>query len=255
MLRELTRRDWLSMLDIPEARIPEVLLLRGTRDLKGRCRQMQGLFSNVRSIGAPNGIIDDVFLGELDGVRIAYASVYGAPMASEIVHIFGVLGTRLVLQTGCCGGLADRIGSGDLFVATEAFCGEGASQYYRDGGGTVNATHTFEQETRSAGTAVHRGRLYTTSALLAEGDRETQAWHKQGYDAVDMETSATFAVAEHFGMERGALLFVFDNPRRKEHILTTDAEKARKREAGDRRMTEFALATIRNQPKGKGLHA
>lgn len=251
MLRELTKGDWLSMLDIPEERIPHVLLLRGTRDLKGRYQQMSARFSNIRAIGSPNGIIDDVFLGELDGVRVAYASVYGAPMASEIVHIFGVLGTRLVIQTGCCGGLADDIGAGDLFVATEAYCGDGASQYYRADGGIVAATLTFEHESRTTGTPVYRGRIYTTSALLAEGEREIQSWHAQGYHAVDMETSATFAVAEHFGMDRGSVLFVFDNPRRKEHILTTDTDNARKREMGDKRMTEFVLATIRNYGKNK----
>jgi uridine phosphorylase len=248
----LTKRDWLSILGIPEERIPQVLLLRGTRDLKGRYRQMSEYFSNIQEIGSPNCVIDDVFLGELDGVRVAYASVYGAPMASEIVHIFGVLGTRFVMQIGCCGGLADEMGTGDLFVATEAFCGDGASRYYRAGeGGIVTATFTFEHQARRTGTPVYRGRIYTTSALLAEGEREIQAWHDQGYHAVDMETSATFAVAEHFGMARGSILYVFDNPRRKEHILTTGTEKAQKREIGDKRMTEFVLATIRNCKENK----
>jgi uridine phosphorylase len=52
-------------------------------------------------------------------------------MASEIVHIFGILGTRAVIQTGNCGALADGLVAGDLFVPTEAFCGEGAAQYYQ----------------------------------------------------------------------------------------------------------------------------
>jgi uridine phosphorylase len=246
MLRDLTKGDWLSMLGIPEDRIPQVLLLRGTRDLKGRYRQMSEYFSNILPIGSPNGVIDDVFLGELNGVRIAYASVYGAPMTSEIVHIFGVLGTPLVLQMGCCGGLADQLGAGDLFVATEAYCGDGASQYYREGGGIVPATFTFEDEARSTMTPVYKGRIYTTSALFAEGEHEIQTWYDQGFQAVDMETSATFAVAEHFGMERGSILFVFDNPRRKEHLLTTDTEETQRRELGDKRMTEFVLATISN---------
>jgi hypothetical protein len=62
---------------------------------------------------------------------VGFACVYGAPMASEIVHIFGILGTRAVIQTGNCGALADGLVAGDLFVPTEAFCGEGAAQYYQ----------------------------------------------------------------------------------------------------------------------------
>jgi len=66
-------------------------------------------------------------------------------MASEVVHVFGVLNTPLVIQTGCCGALADGIATGDLFTATEAFCGEGASQYYNPGGETVTASFTLQE--------------------------------------------------------------------------------------------------------------
>jgi hypothetical protein len=127
MLRELTRADWLSILGIPEGRIPRALLLRGTRNLKAQYERHRQFFSDVLTPDCPNGIVEDVFIGDHAGQPVAYASVYGAAMASEVVHIFGVLGTPLVVQTGCCGALADEIEAGDLFVPTEAFCGEGAA--------------------------------------------------------------------------------------------------------------------------------
>jgi len=34
MLKELTKTDWLALLGIPEERTPDVLVLRGTRNLK-----------------------------------------------------------------------------------------------------------------------------------------------------------------------------------------------------------------------------
>ncbi len=71
-----------------------------------------------------------MFIGNIKGVNIGYASVYGAPIVSEIVHIFGVLGTSLVIQTGCCGALSNEFLAGDLIYATSAYCGEGVSQYY-----------------------------------------------------------------------------------------------------------------------------
>jgi hypothetical protein len=46
-------------------------------------------------------------------------------MASEILHVFGVLGTQLAIQIGNCGALADEMIAGDLFSASEAYCGEG----------------------------------------------------------------------------------------------------------------------------------
>jgi len=161
-------------------------------------------------------VVDDVFVGDIAGITVAYASVYGAPMASEITHIFGVLGAKMVIQTGCCGALADAILPGDLFITGEAYCGEGASQYYKQDGKSVQASLNnviVSALNENDLFTVHYGRIYTTSALFAEGEKEVDDWFKRGFSAVDMETSATFAVAEHFGMDRGSILFTFDNPR------------------------------------------
>jgi hypothetical protein len=57
-----------------------------------------------------------------------------------------------------------------------------------------------------------------------------------------METATTFAVAECFGMDRTAVLYVFDNPRRREHILLTDVEKDAKRERANQTARELAFA-------------
>ena len=127
MLRELTREDWLSILGIPPTLVPHALVLRGTRNLKTQYAAYKQMFDDVLELGTPNGVLEDVLIGTVGGVRVAYASVYGAPMASEVVHMFGVLGTSLVIQIGCCGALADEVGPGDLFFAEEAYCGDGAS--------------------------------------------------------------------------------------------------------------------------------
>lgn len=243
MLKELKRDDWLSILNIPKARIPLALVLRGTRNLKTQYRAHLQYFTDILEIGAPNGILEDVFIGDLKGYPVAYASVYGAPMASELAHVFGVLGAHLVVQTGCCGALAEGIAAGDLFTVSEAYCGEGASQYYLPGKETVAAT-LAPRAWIVNGAKLHSGRIYTTSALFAEGMHEVEAWFQAGYSAVDMETAATFAVAQHFGMDRGAILFAFDNPRQKEHILLSDGEKAKRHKRGNEEMIKIALDTI-----------
>lgn len=212
MLGDLTRDDWLSILGLPEGRIPKALILRGTRNLKSQYELYRAHFNNVLEIGSPNDVLKDVFVGNLDGFSVAYASVYGAPMASEVTHVFGVLGTSLVVQTGCCGALADTIGLGDLFIPTEAYCGEGASQYYQPDRKIVKASFNAAGSSaikRINDVSVHSGRIYTTSALFAEGKKEVEDWFRKGFSAVDMETSATFAVAEHFEMDRVSILFVF----------------------------------------------
>lgn len=247
MLKDLTRDDWLSILNIPKERIPVALVLRGTRNLKTQYRSYQKYFTNVLEVGTPNGILEDVFIGDLNGHPVSYASVYGAPMASEVVHVFGVLGTHLAIQTGCCGALADGIAAGELFVPTEAFCGEGASQYYEPGEKTVSASLDLREWTsveRLKKVKLHTGRIYTTSALFAEGMKEVNAWFQAGFSAVDMETAATFAVARYFGMDRASILYAFDNPRQKEHVLLNDDEKNECRKRGNNQMIEIVLEMI-----------
>lgn len=252
MLRDLTKSEWQGLLNIPDDRIPMALVLRGTRDLKGHYAQMRALFSEVLDVGDPNVVVDDVFVGNLDGAPVAYASVYGAPMASEVTHVFGVLGTRLALQIGCCGALSETLGPGDLFAATTAYCGEGASQYYKVDGKEAAASFALPEIVELGGgesVPIRCGRLYTTSALFAESHQDIARWRAQGFLAVDMETAATFAVAEHFGMERGALLYVYDCPVQGEHILLNDTEKNERRRLGNERMIALALETVKKHAR------
>jgi purine-nucleoside phosphorylase len=161
-------------------------------------------------------------------------------MASEITHVFGMLGTRRVIQIGNCGALAEGLEAGDLFVALKAYCGEGAAQYYTRGS-WVEATASLVEQAAARSTG-RRGAIYTTAALLAESMEDLTRWSAEGFAAVDMETATTYAVAEHFGMERIAVLYAFDNPLRREHLLLSDSEKDLRRAAGNERMIDIALA-------------
>jgi purine-nucleoside phosphorylase len=244
VLKELTRADWLSILNLPESHIPAVLILRGTRNLRAQYQAVLPYFTDAVEVNSPNGIFEDVLVGRHRGRAVGFACVYGASMASEIVHVFGVLGTRAVIQTGNCGALADDLAAGDLFIADRAYCGEGAAQYYKTDGPWVTATTgLLRSRTLAALTAedYRLGAVYTTAALLAEGTEDVERWFRQGFAAVDMETATAYAVAEHFGMERLAILYAFDNPRRREHLLLSDAEKDARRAAANERMRGLAF--------------
>ena len=66
MLRDLTKQDWMTMLNIPEERIPKALILRGTRNLKLHYAAYRERFTNVLDIGSPNDVIEDIFIGNLN---------------------------------------------------------------------------------------------------------------------------------------------------------------------------------------------
>ncbi|MCC6790277.1 MAG: hypothetical protein IT336_01255 [Thermomicrobiales bacterium] len=244
MLRDLTGDDWLRFLEIDAGRIPHALILRGTRNLRSRYEAYAALFEDVLEIGSPNGLFEDVFIGRRNGVEVGYASVYGPAMASEVAHLFGALGTRLVIQAGVCGGLADGMEAGDLVAPRWAGCGDGASGCYLPGVERIDASAALVDWCASAArerARVHDGPVWTTAALLAEGDAEIDAWHRAGYAAADLETAATFAVAEHFGMQRVSLLTVFDNPRHGAHLALTEHEKSDARAHGEAIALELVL--------------
>lgn len=248
VLRDLGRSDWLEFLSIPEERAPQVLLLRGTRNLKAAYARHAQLFTDVMDVGSPNGLFEDVLIGSYEGVGVAYASVYGDAMASEVTHLFGVLGARSVIQTGCCGATREGILPGDLVCATSAYCGEGAARCYLPSAQRIDASPELAAHLAGCpcpSVSVHQGSLWTTAALLAEGRADLERWAEMGCIAADMETASTFAIAEYFGMRRASLLFVFDNPQLDSHLLATGDALRERRSAGERAMLERALALIR----------
>jgi len=253
MLRDLTKKDWLSILNLSENRIPSVLILRGTRNLKRNYEKYRRYFTDIIEVGSPNGLFEDIFVADFASIPIAYASVYGPAMTSEVVHVFAVLGTHLVLQTGCCGALAPDIRAGDLFIPTEAYCGDGASDYYQNPRDKiVKASFNISQHLPARQTddpRLHLGRIYTTSALLAEGKGQLEDWFNKGCLAADMETATAFAVAEYFGMDSAALLYVFDNPRYEADITESELAKDKKRILAEQKMINLTFQIIEDYCK------
>ena len=242
MLNNLKKEDWLKLLPALEDKIPSTLILRGTRNLREKFDNHKKYFTNVRELVFPNGIFENVFIGELNGNLTAFATVYGAPMASEIVHLFGVLGTSLVIHTGCCGGLEKKLKTGDIFIANEAYIGEGASQHYKLNKTIVESSikdmMSFDD--------VKKGRIYTTSALLAESKEDIEKWSDLGCMTVDMETSAVFITAEYFNMESTSVLFVYDNPLNKDHLFIENQTKTELYRTGQDKVLEITWAIVKN---------
>jgi uridine phosphorylase len=247
VLKDLTRTDWLAFLALAEDRVPPVLVLRGTRNLRTNYVRYAAHFDDVVELGSPNALFEDIFIGRYRGNNVGYASVYGGPMASEVTHVFGVLGTETVILTGVCGALADGIVAGDLIVGSEAGCGDGASQCYLPGRQRITATEDLITRLMTApdpGAPRHAGPIWTTAALLAEGAAEIEQWYGEGYLAADMETASTYAVAEYFGMRRISLLSVFDNPRQGSHVALIEREKEAARAQGEAAMFRLLFDLI-----------
>lgn len=204
----MDREGWMDLLGLAPEEVPRLLVLEGTWWRQDALDRRLPRLSNVRELGAP-----DLWHGWHGDVPVVYCPAYGAPRAVEPVHILGMCGTRTVVQIGSCGGLQPGVHTGDIVLSEQATIGEGASHYY---GGVKVAKANLGRVARAAallaGTGVHthRGLTVTTSALLQQPEALVARWAAAGHLGVDMETSAVFSAATHFGMRAASLLFVWD---------------------------------------------
>ena len=234
------RNASMDLLGLSEDEVPRLLVLEGTWWRDEALEKRLPALSDVRQLGAP-----DMWHGWAGDVPVVYCPAYGAARAVEPVHILGTCGTPVVVQIGSCGGLQPTLRTGDIVLSERATIGEGASQYY---GGKGASAANLGKVTRAAallaaqGVYAHRGPTVSTDALLAQPDALVRKWAQSGHLAVDMETSAVFSAALHFGMRAASLLFVWDElPRRSWTDPFTEEEEQAHAEASAR-IYEVALA-------------
>lgn len=200
----MDRSDWLSVLGLSAAEVPQLLVTEGTWWREKALTARLPLLSDVRETGMP-----DLWWGRLDDLPVAYCTAYGAARAVEPLHVLAVCGTPRVVQIGSCGGVG--IPTGDIVVSSAATIGEGASRYYGGTGVSYPDAQLVARAAASFGEVpVHVGPTVSTDALLVQPPELVQEWAAGGHLGVDMETSAVFSAATAFGVEAVSMLFVWD---------------------------------------------
>ena len=139
----------------------------------------------------------------------------GAPYATMVLESLIVRGARRILFLGWCGALAPDLEIGDLVIPSVALVGEGTSPNYPP---IVSQTSpSAEIMAAIEGTLADEiiqarlSKIWTTDAAFRETREQVTSYQKQGAVAVDMETSALFAVAAYRQVDIGAVLVVSDS--------------------------------------------
>jgi uridine phosphorylase len=153
----------------------------------------------------------------------------GGPSAAIVLTELIALGARRAIRVGTCGALDERLGLGDLLIAREAICADGASRALvagehgpiGDSVGLRSAADPTLTEGLIAGTpSAHAGTI--VSVDLFYDDRPTQ--HASDALAVEMEAATLFAVGAAESVPVACVLVVSD---------TFDARGTRTRIGGD----------------------
>jgi uridine phosphorylase len=120
-----------------------------------------------------------------------------------------------IIRVGTAGSLDENIKVGDLFVVDEVIRGDGVTPYYVDKDFKTVAdkklSDTLYQVGKDMGLTIHRGKAWTTDALLRETREIVEAKRKEGARAVDMVSSTLLTIAQTYNIKAGSILAVSDN--------------------------------------------
>ncbi len=216
-LMELTAAEWLPALELPHAEIPDIVIVEGSWWRKQRTEWRLSYLSDVRELNFP-----DIFWGRWHDKKVAFCCAYGAARTVEIIHLFGILGTKLAVQIGTCGGLQSHLKPGDIIVPGVALCREGVAHIYGaidSVAGSAGWIDHAQQLLTKRNHQTYTGTHLTWSTLFGQTGKMIETWHQAGYLSVDMETATTFAVAEYFNMPAVSMLVVWDDLTRNRNFL------------------------------------
>lgn len=156
-----------------------------------------------------------LYTAELDGHPISIAHIrVGAPATVMTLEELIACGARQIICLGYAGSLQPSAPIGSLIVPTACVSDEGTSRHYVEDIALLTAdpqivaelSHSAEQKRMK----LHAGTVWTTDAPYREFV-ETIETHQQGRVlAVDMETSAVFALCHHRRVKAGVMLVVSD---------------------------------------------
>lgn len=150
--------------------------------------------------------------GYYKGVKILALStgIGGASMgiAVEELHRIGI---RWAVRIGSAGALQERVGLGDLVIASGAVRDDGASRAYVPEGYPAVSDPTLLyaclRAARKQGFRYHLGIVRSHDSFYTDREEEIcEKWSAHGVLAADMETAALFTVGTLRGMRTGSIL-------------------------------------------------
>ncbi len=216
-IMDIKAEEWLGAMGLAPQDVPDVIIVEGSWWRAQRTGWRLGYLSDVCELKFP-----DIFWGRWKDRKIGFCMAYGAARTVEIIHLFGVLGTKLAVQIGTCGGLQAHLKPGDIILPDVAICREGVAHMYGTPDAVLGSSQwleTAQRQLESRGHTTYRGTHVTWSSLFTETPQMMEAWHKAGYLSVEMETATTYAVARHFNMPAVSMVVVWDDLTRGRRFL------------------------------------
>lgn len=175
---------------------------------------------NGKTIGWLYGKRRPFLIGNVNDTEIgAFRAWIGAPAAATMLEELIACGAKKIFEVGMAGGLQSELKPGDIIVVTEAIRDEGTSNHYFAPEVKLESSHKLRnsliQELTQKRIKYSVGPVWTTDGVYRETKSKFLKFRNQGVLAVNMETSALFAVSKYRNVEIASAQVISD-------VLTTE---------------------------------
>lgn len=155
----------------------------------------------IANLYSANGTIPVYEIKYADNRMGLFLSRVGAPACAAGLEEIIALGAKKIVLFGCCGILNQSIADGKIILPSSAIRDEGTSYHYFSGSEEemsveVSSTDIAVQCLKQHGIPYVIGKVWTTDAIYRETPEVIEERKKQGCIAVEMECSASLAVAK-----------------------------------------------------------
>ncbi len=157
-----------------------------------------------------------MFTGTFEGVKVT--AINGGRFSTDTSITTEVMCNakiQNIIRVGTAGSLDENIKVGDLFVVDEVIRGDGVTPYYVENSFKTVADKKIAdmlyEVGQGMGLSIHRGKAWTTDALLRETREIVEAKRKDGARAVDMVSSTLLTICQTYNIRAGSILAVSDN--------------------------------------------
>jgi len=179
-----------------------------------RVRQLSSLLEGARLVNENRGFL--VYTGRWKGVDVTVATHgIGAPSASIVFEELIMLGARLIIRFGTCGGFLRDMRVGDFVIATGASYIPGGTLSTYTRGDCMAAVPDYEVLHRLVEKAEEYSLRYFLGPVISSdnfyaGIDFLNGWVKRGMIAVDMEAASLMVLSRIRGVKAGAAFVISD---------------------------------------------
>lgn len=195
----------------------------------GRCADLANYLDSPHHVSTNREYT--VYTGTLCGEKVSVASTgIGGPSASIAIEELAAIGADTFIRVGTCGGINQKVKSGDCVIAMSAVRQEGTSHEYAPS--EYPATADFDvvsalaDSAKEMGYSHHVGVIQSKDSFYGQhsphrmpiSDRliaKWESWKRLGVLASEMECAALFTAAATINVRCGAVLHVIWNQERK----------------------------------------